>query len=79
MAKRKTELEKQVEKLERLQALLTKNANAYYNTAAKGYAMSRRMYDWVDTYNDMKSLPAWSVFCKKHGFDVHHDAFDNFA
>jgi hypothetical protein len=79
MAKRKTDMEKQVAELERLQLLLVKNQNAYYNTAAKGYSMSTRMYNWVDTYNDMKSLPAWSVFCKKHGFDVGHDAFDNFA
>jgi hypothetical protein len=79
MAKRKTDMEKQVAELERLQLLLVKNQNAYYNTAAKGYSMSTRMYNWVDTYNDMKSLPAWSVFRKKHGFDVGHDAFDNFA
>ena len=79
MAARKTQMEKDVAVLERIQKLLVKNQNAYYNTAAKGYSMSTRMYNWVDSYNDMKSTPAWSVFCKKHGFDAQHDAFDNFA
>jgi hypothetical protein len=79
MARRKTEIEKQVAQLERLQKLLIKNANAYYNTAAKGYAMSTRMYNWVDTYNDLKFTTGWSVFCKNHGYDLNHDAFDNFA
>ena len=79
MAKHKTSVEKQVELLERLHKLLVNNRNAYYNTAAKGMSMSRRMYDWVDTYNDLKSSVAWSQFCAKNGFDQGHDAFDNFA
>lgn len=79
MVARKTQIEKQVAQLEKLQKHLVNHRNAYYNTVCKGLSMSTRMYDWVDTYNDMKGTPAWYAFCKKNGFDAQHDAFDNFA
>ena len=79
MAARNTLIVKQVAQLEKLHGLLVKNRNAYYNTACKGLAMSARMYNWVDSYNELRGTPAWKAFCNKYGFDVQHDAFDNFA
>jgi hypothetical protein len=79
MVARMTQIEKQVAQLEKLHKHLVNHRNAYYNTVCKGLSMSTRMYNWVDTYNDMRGTPAWTAFCKKNGFDAQHDAFDNFA
>ena len=79
MAARKTPIEKQVALLEKLQKHLVNHRYAYYSTVCKGREMSARMYNWVDSYNDMRFTPAWYAFCTKNGFDAQHDAFDNFA
>ena len=44
---------------------------------------SARMTSWVDEYNDlkdeMKNNGTWVEYCKKHGFDKTHDAYDCLA
>lgn len=40
---------------------------------------SRRMYDWVDEYNDARNTPVWKEYCESHGFTLDHDAYDCLA
>ena len=68
--------EKIIAKFEELSKNISKYAHRW------GENPSARMYRWVDTYNDLKQKHrhgAWLTYCKKNGYDPHHDAGDNLA
>jgi len=68
-----------VARLERLQLLLDQNRTAYYRAIDRGRGLSRRMYGWIDEYNDAKGSPVWVEYCKKHGLAQGHTALDTLA
>jgi hypothetical protein len=68
--------DKIVAQLETLSKNISKYAHRWNDSP------SSRMYKWVDTYNDLKEKHrhgAWVTYCKKHGFSLGHDAYDNLA
>jgi hypothetical protein len=68
-----------VKKLQRTCTLLVNHRNAYYRSIDSNRGLSQRMYDWIDFYNDQRGTQAWKDYCALGGFDLHHDALDNFA
>lgn len=68
-----------VARLERLRLLLDKNRNAYYRAIDRGRGLSRRMYGWIDEYDNARCLPVWVEYCKKHGLAQRHTALDTLA
>lgn len=68
-----------VKKLQRTCTLLVNHRNAYYYAIEHDRMMSNRMLDWIDFYNDQRGTQAWVDYCKLGGFDLRHDAYDNFA
>ena len=71
----KTPHQKTVERLKDLSTNINKYAHCWSENP------SRRLQDWVDEYNDIKSeiRPAWEEHCKKNGFSPGHDAYDCLA
>lgn len=73
--------DKTQKKLEDKALILAKNINKYAHRW--GDNPSRRMYNWVDEYNEiktkMKEVGTWTQFCKKQGWDPSHNAYDLLA
>jgi hypothetical protein len=72
-------LTKQVNELFRLRKLLIKYSHRYYAATDRGGEPSRRIYNWIDSYDEFKDTAAWQVYCRDNHFDEGHDAFDLFA
>lgn len=64
-----------VQRLQYIGSMLNKYKHTW------GENPSRRMYGWVDEYNEIKAnnRPAWEAHCKKHGFSLSHNAYDCLA
>lgn len=75
LAEAKIPKSNKVERLHYLAHALNKNGHRW------GETPSRRMMDWVDEYNDIKSEhpEAWKEHCTKNGYTLGHDAYDCLA
>lgn len=64
-----------VKRLENISGNLSKYKHRW------GENPSARMYSWIDEYEKLKTAnpEAWKEYCKKHGYSVHHDGYDNLA
>jgi hypothetical protein len=70
-------MNKQTKRMMYLAEMLNKYAHRWSDCP------SRRMYSWVDEYNEtkrsMQEAGTWKAYCEEHGFDRSHDAYDCMA
>lgn len=68
-------MEKKIKRFEYLGAMLSKYAHRW------GENPSLRLMNWVDEYNDLKQTEneAFLAYCKRHIYDISHNAYDCMA
>jgi hypothetical protein len=74
-----TKAQKNIARLNYLREMLNKYSAAYFRAIDNGRECSSRMYDWIDEYNALRYGEGWEDYCKQHGSDHRHDAYDLFA